>query len=137
MPKRPDVEAWFKAYDNPMKEVVLYIREVALAADPRVDECIKWQAPTFTALGKNIASFFPKAKQHASLMFHDGAKIPGKPRLLEGGGEVSRVMKIASLAEAQAARAEIAEIIRGWLAVTESSSKAAPSKRGKNSRGGK
>ena len=57
----PDVDAWFDRYDNPQKELVLAVRDVMQAADPRVGECIKWQAPTFTYQG-NIASFFPKAK---------------------------------------------------------------------------
>ena len=76
MSRQPEVDAWFERYDNPMKDVVQRIREIVLDADPRVDECIKWQAPTFTYKG-NIASFFPKSKQHASLMFHQGARIPG------------------------------------------------------------
>ena len=54
---------------------MLAVRDVLLEADPRVDECIKWQAPTFTYQG-NIASFFPRAKKHVSLMFHHGAALP-------------------------------------------------------------
>ena len=46
-----------------MKPVVQRFRESILGADSRMDECIKWQAPTFTFEG-NVASFFPKAKQH-------------------------------------------------------------------------
>ena len=52
------------------------VRKVILAADERVDECIKWKSPTFTFNG-NIASINPRAKKHISLMFHQGAKIPG------------------------------------------------------------
>jgi uncharacterized protein YdhG (YjbR/CyaY superfamily) len=111
--KSTDVEKWLKAYDNPMKPVVLKIREIILAADPRIGECIKWQAPTFTYEG-NLASFFPRAKQHASLMFHQGAKIPGKHARLEGGGDTGRFLKIASVEEAEAARADIAAIVRAW-----------------------
>jgi len=48
MPRQPEVDAWFERYDNPMKPVVQRVREIVLDADPRVDECIKWQAPTFT-----------------------------------------------------------------------------------------
>ena len=59
MPRQSEVDAWFERYDNPMKDVVQRLREIVLDADPRVDECIKWQAPTFTYKG-NIASFFPK-----------------------------------------------------------------------------
>src|SRR4029079_4721948 len=64
-----EVDAWFERYENPMKPVLLRIRSIVLGADRRIEECIKWQAPTFT-YRRNLASFFPKSKQHASLMFH-------------------------------------------------------------------
>jgi uncharacterized protein YdhG (YjbR/CyaY superfamily) len=113
MPRSKDVEAWFARYQNPMKEVVLRVRDIILASDPRVEECIKWQAPTFVFEG-NLASFYPKSKQHASLMFHTGAKIPGDHPRLEGSGDTSRVMKIGSLAEANAARRDLERIVRAW-----------------------
>lgn len=71
-----DVDAWFEKHDNPMKPVVQEVRKVILQADQRIEETIKWQAPTFMYRG-NLASFFPKSKRHASLMFHVGARIPG------------------------------------------------------------
>jgi uncharacterized protein YdhG (YjbR/CyaY superfamily) len=52
-----------------MKDAMLRVRDVVLAADPRIDECIKWQTPTFT-FGGNLASFNPRAKKHVSLLFH-------------------------------------------------------------------
>jgi hypothetical protein len=113
MPRQPEVDAWFERYDNPMKDVVQRVREIVLDADPRVDECIKWQAPTFTYKG-NIASFFPKSKQHASLMFHQGAMIPGTFPRFEGGGDTGRFMKIADLEEAEAARDELQAVVRAW-----------------------
>ena len=57
----PDVDAWFDRYDNPQKELVRAVRDVMLAADSRVGECIKWQAPTFTYQG-NIASSSPRPR---------------------------------------------------------------------------
>ena len=111
--KSKEVDAWFARYDNPMKDVVLRIRDIVLGADSRIGECIKWQAPTFTFEG-NLASFFPKSKQHASLMLHTGARIPGRHPFLEGTGDTSRVMKIASVAEANAARSDIEKIVRAW-----------------------
>jgi uncharacterized protein YdhG (YjbR/CyaY superfamily) len=113
MPRNKDVDAWFARYENPMKNVVQKIRELVLGADARIEECIKWQAPTFTYRG-NLASFFPKSKKHASLMFHVGAKIPGKHPRLEGTGGTSRVMKLASVAEANAAKGDIARLVRAW-----------------------
>jgi uncharacterized protein YdhG (YjbR/CyaY superfamily) len=113
MGRNKEVDAWFAKYDNPMKDVVQRIRAIILAADPRMAECIKWQAPTFT-YGGNLASFYPKSKQHASLMFHLGAQIPGQHPRLEGTGRTSRVMKIGSVAEANAAKRDIERIVRAW-----------------------
>ena len=115
MPTHPEVDAWFERYDNPMKPVVQRVREIVLAADPRIDETIKWQAPTFTYRG-NLASFYPKSKQHASLMFHLGAKIPGSHPRLEGTGDTSRVLKVGSLEEAEAARTDLEALVRDWCA---------------------
>ena len=39
-----EVDDWMATYDNPMKETVQAMREVILAADPRISECIKWPA---------------------------------------------------------------------------------------------
>ena len=128
MAKSKEVDAWFERYQNPMKPVVERIREIVLAADRRIDECIKWQAPTFIYQG-NLASFFPKSKQHASLMFHTGAHIPGKHSLLTGGGDTSRVMKLATVAEANAAKRDITRIVKAWCDFRDASAtSAAPAK---------
>lgn len=108
-----EVDDWMATYDNPMKETVQAMREVILAADPRISECIKWSAPTFTYKG-NMASFFPKSKKHASLMFHTGAAIPGDFPSLEGDGKEARTLKVASLEDLAAKRDEVEAITRAW-----------------------
>src|SRR3990172_2839163 len=55
MNRQPEIDRWFEGYENPMKDVVQRVREIILAADPRIDECVKWQTPTFTYKG-NLAS---------------------------------------------------------------------------------
>ena len=37
MPRQPDVDDWFARYDNPMKAVVMRIRDIVLGADKRID----------------------------------------------------------------------------------------------------
>jgi len=113
--RRPEVEAWLDHYDNPMKDVVLRMRDIVLDADPRLDECIKWQAPTFTYKG-NIASFYPKTRTHASLMFHRGAALPDPDGLLEGEGEVSRIARFLDADDLAAKRDALQELIRAWIA---------------------
>ena len=113
MNTNPEVDAWFETYRNPQKAAVERVREIILAADPRVSESIKWQAPTFEYKG-NIASFFPKSKRHVSLMFHQGALIPGDHPILDGDGATSRSAKFDGLAEVEAKRAELEAVIRAW-----------------------
>jgi len=115
-----EVDAWMAVYDNPMKDVVQAIREAILAADPRIEETIKWKAPTFTYKG-NMASFFPKSKAHASLMFHKGAEIPGDFPILEGDGKETRTMKIRGLDDLRQNRGQIEAIARAWCDMRDAS----------------
>jgi len=109
-----DVDAWMAQYDNPQKASVQRIREIVMAVDERMEEVIKWQAPTFMYKG-NLASFFPKAKAHASLMFHTGAGIPGDFPHLEGDGDKARTMKFADLEEVEARKGELEAIVKAWI----------------------
>lgn len=109
-----EVDAWMDAYENPMKPVVQKVREIVLAADERISECIKWKSPTFVFEG-NLASFNPRSKKHASLMFHTGAQIPGDHPALEGGGEVARYIKIESLEDAERLRPDLERLVQAWI----------------------
>lgn len=112
---KQEVDAWFKDYDNPLKAEVQRVREILLAADERIEETIKWQAPTFMYKG-NLASFFPRSKNHVSLMFHTGAQIPGDFPHLEGSGETARNMKFADMEEIDARKGELESIVKAWIA---------------------
>ncbi len=109
----PEVETWLENYDNPMKAVVQAVRKHILASDERVTETVKWQAPTFVYKG-NIASFFPKSKKHASLMFHKGATIPGDFPSLEGEAKEARTFKVANEEELAVKANELTAIIKAW-----------------------
>ncbi len=119
MNTNPVVDEWFDSYDNPQKEGVQRVREIILAADSRMQESIKWKAPTFEYKG-NLASFYPRAKKHVSLMFHQRAKIPGEHSMLEGDGDTSRTAKFANLADVEAKKADLEAIVRAWCAHKDS-----------------
>ena len=111
----PAVDAWFDRYDNPQRDLVMAVRDAVLDADDRVTEAIKWQAPTFMYRG-NIASFYPKATKHVSLMFHTGASLPDPSGLLEGEGATSRVAKFADAADLEAKTEGLQGLVRAWIA---------------------
>ncbi|GAA1797649.1 DUF1801 domain-containing protein [Agromyces neolithicus] len=116
--RSPDVDEWFAAYDNPQRDLVLAVRAAVLDADDRVSETIKWKAPTFVYKG-NIASFYPKTKTHASLMFHRGAEIPDPDGLLEGEGDVSRVARFLDADDLEVKRLALQQLIRAWIALQD------------------
>jgi hypothetical protein len=62
----------------------------------------------------NIASLNPRSRQHASLMFHTGASIPGEFPHLEGSADVARYLKVRDLAQAKEFRPELVAIFRAW-----------------------
>jgi hypothetical protein len=116
MGRDPEVDAWFDALEHPLKDVMLEVRRAVLASDRRVDECIKWKSPTFTFEG-NIASIDPKAKAHVQLMFHQGAKLPGRHPALEGGGGTVRYLRFRDRADVRAKRADLRAAIQAWIAM--------------------
>lgn len=101
--RNPVVDEWFETYDNPQKALVQAVREIVLSADPRVQETIKWKAPTFMYKG-NIASFYPRSKRAVSLLFHTGASLPAPDGLLEGEGDTSRVARFVDSEDLAAKR---------------------------------
>ncbi len=111
---KEEVDTWFSQYDNPQKENMQRVREIILAADERMEETIKWQAPTFMYRG-NLASFNPRAKQHASLMFHTGATIPGDFPSLTGSGDTARYMTFADKDQVEARKEELESIVKAWI----------------------
>jgi len=110
--RTPEVDAWFKKRDHPLEEAMQLVRNLALDADPRITESIKWSTPTFSYNG-NIFSFNP-SKNFVSLLFHTGAKIPGDHVGLEGEGETARVMRFADLAEVRDRSGELTAVLMAW-----------------------
>lgn len=109
-----EVDDWFAEYDNPMVDVVQAVRRLILDTDDRITECIKWKSPTFVFDG-NIASFNPRSKQHASLMFHTGARIPGDHPVLEGGGDTARYIRFADLDDVGVKADALRSVLRAWI----------------------
>jgi len=113
-----DVDTWFQKYEHPLKEEMLTIREIVLAADKRMSECIKWSSPTFTYEG-NLASFNLQAKKHISLMFHTGANLPGDFPSLMGSGDTARDMTFESAEDVEEKKTELVSIVKAWCSERE------------------
>jgi hypothetical protein len=61
-----------------------------------------------------MASIDPRSKKHVSLMFHQGATLPGKHPRLEGGGGTVRYLRFADLDDVKAMRRDLETAVRAW-----------------------
>lgn len=112
------VDEWFAEFEHPLRDTMLAVRSILLAADPRIEESIKWKCPTFGYRG-NLVSIDPKAKRFVSLLFHTGASIPGDFPSLEGTGDVARYMRLADASDAEAHCTELTAIAQAWCTARE------------------
>lgn len=108
-----DVEIWFTACANPLRDLMREVHRTALQADPRMQECIKWSAPTVDYKGP-LATLNPRSKSHVTLTFHRGGTIPGDFPHLEGEGPQARVMRFASAEDLAAKADELRRVVRAW-----------------------
>lgn len=113
--KSADVDAWFTKKQHPQEALMRKVRDVILAADPRIAECLKWSSPTYTFEG-NLVSINPQAKAFVSLMFHTGGKIPTKLPQLTGSGATCKYMRFDDAADLRARKGELIEVIEAWCA---------------------
>lgn len=114
MPINPTVDGWFKKKGHPLTAEMQRVREIILAASPKIEEDIKWSAPTFMYKG-NIASFFPNAKKQVSLLFREGAKIPDRSGLLEGDARLARTARFADLKDVEKKKAALTAVVKAWI----------------------
>jgi hypothetical protein len=114
MNKNPKVDQYMRDLDNPLKDIWEEIREIILGVDPKMEEDIKWKSPTFIYKG-NLASFNPRAKKHANLMFHHGALIDDPDGVLEGDGKQARTFRAYSSKDLAGKKAGLEQVVQNWI----------------------
>jgi len=116
MKTNPEVERWFASKKLPNEMVMRRVREILLAADPRISDYIKYGSLLIGYEG-DLVSFVQVSKKNVNLMFNSGAKIPGRFPHLEGGGPNARFMRFNDLAEVNARAGELQRIAKAWCAL--------------------
>ncbi|HSS94757.1 MAG TPA: DUF1801 domain-containing protein [Candidatus Dormibacteraeota bacterium] len=113
MMNNAEVERWFAEKNLPNEKPIRRLREILLAADPRISDYIKYGSLLFGYEG-DLVSLVQAQSKNINLMFNNGAKIPGKFPHLEGNGPNARFMRFADMAEVNARAAELTRIAKAW-----------------------
>jgi hypothetical protein len=121
MNRNPKVDQYLESLDHPLKDLWEEIRVIVLGTDSKIEEDIKWGAPTFIYRG-NLATFNPRAKKFVNLTFHTGAEIDDPAGVLEGDAKEARVFRVASSEELSEKRKGLEEVVVNWITLKETSS---------------
>ncbi len=74
MVRSADVDAYMAALEHPMAAQVEKVRTAILNADSRINESIKWNAPSFY-IGDHFATFNLHRPDRMQIVLHAGAKV--------------------------------------------------------------
>lgn len=74
-----EVDAFIAGLEHPHKKGIEILRKAILAADPRITEAVKWNAPSFMA-ADHFLTFKLHPPRNIQLIFHVGAKPLLPPR---------------------------------------------------------
>ena len=113
-----DVEKWFATKKPPAEPAMRRVREIVLSADPRLTEYMKYGSVHFGYEG-DFVTFVQADKKNVNLMFHRGARIPGKFPHVEGTHPSARFMRFADLAEVESRAAELRAVAVAWCTLVE------------------
>lgn len=118
------MEAFIRSLAHPREAEIFAIRAILLAADPRIAESIKWNAPSFSTT-EHFATFHLRGKSGVQLVLHLGAKprpdslvrtsIDEPAAGLEWKGPDRAVLTFTDLADVEARKEPLTRVVRAWI----------------------
>ncbi len=117
------VDAFLSGLDHPRKAEIEALRKLILGVDRRIEESIKWNAPSF-AIGEHFATFKLRPGDTVQVVFHTGAKVKPGARpitiddpsgMLVWAAKDRCVATLADLADIRARKSAFVAIVEQWI----------------------
>lgn len=118
------VDAFMTALEHPLKAEIEAVRAILLDVDPRIQEGVKWNAPSYH-LDEHFLTFTLRSTEKVQLVFHTGAKVkPTAKRLkihdpaglLEWAAKDRAVATLSGMRDIKAKKAALTAIVKQWIA---------------------
>lgn len=121
-----DVDAFLAALAHPQDGAIRRLRAVILAADPRIGEGIKWNAPSFHLDDRHFATMQLRRTDRVLLVLHLGAGKRAMPKeaIADPGKQLTwlgpdrATCEFAGADEVDAQAAALQSLLRQWMAHT-------------------
>lgn len=111
--KSKQVDDFLSGLAHPLKQEMQVIRQLIMEVDPALTEEVKWGGPSFYYKG-DIATFSPRIKDQAVLVFHQG-EILTALTVLEPAPKGKAYARFSSMAEIEAKSDDLKAVIREWI----------------------
>lgn len=118
MPKKPSVAEYMQNLDHPLKTEVEALREIIKGVDARIQEEIKWNAPSYRYTDY-IATFNLRPHEHVHLIFHNPNIAQIKSEILEGDYPDRRMVYFLNMEDVQAKKAALEYVISELIKLME------------------
>ncbi|HEU4861904.1 MAG TPA: DUF1801 domain-containing protein [Chitinophagaceae bacterium] len=110
--EKEQVDGWMNRLDPEMRPAVEAVRKIIKTADSKLNERIKWNAPSYY-YKEDIVTFGPaRSKDKIMLVFHHPSLVKIKSELLEGDYKDRRLVYINSEEEIRDVKKELERIIK-------------------------
>ncbi|MCF0040363.1 DUF1801 domain-containing protein [Dyadobacter fanqingshengii] len=107
------VDDFLSGLTHPLKEEMQTIRKIIMEVDTAITEEVKWGGPSFYYKG-DIATFSPRIKDQAVLVFHRGEMLSGRTAL-EPAPKGKAYAKFSNMAEIEAKSEDLRAVIKEWI----------------------
>ncbi len=118
--RSPEVDAYLDSLSHAHLDGIRSLRAAILAADPRLVERIKWNAPSFGLGDDDLLTMRLAPKDAFQLVFHRGvAKVAGSVSVDDPDGVLDwKAPDRAVVDLTRADPAAVVALVRAWLAAT-------------------
>ena len=117
--KSDQVDHYMEKLQHPFKQEVERLRSIMLNANPKLQERVKWNSPSFFYI-KDVAAFNLRAKGYVQIIFifYDGNMIED-PSLLQGNWKDRREARFYSMIDIEAKQSALEQLVNNWVKLIE------------------
>ncbi len=121
--KAPSVAEYLETLKHPFKSSVSALRKMILSVDPRIEEEVKWNAPSFR-IAEHFATFRLNPAPVCQLILHTGPKVRNRKArlpiedaegLLRWASPDRAVITFESAADAKKRAPAVKAILKSWI----------------------